>query len=211
MKALLLSIACSLATTLCAQQDTSLVRYQPGFAFREGVYFGFEDFRDNRPSVLRKDLLDKDKRPVPDLRQSDGRLFYTDTTGTQQAVDMERIWGFCDHNVVYVRSGNGFNRIGMMGSLAHLLFDVTYSNWGGYYSMYGYGTNTYTVQEQRVLDMESGAFLPVSMSGILPAIERDRILLEEYSTLSKKERRAEETVFRFIRRYNERHPLYFPR
>ncbi len=211
MRALFLSMTWAFSALLFAQQDSTRVRYQPGFVFREGVYFGFEDLRDNRPAVLLKDLLDKNKRPVPDLRQSDGRLYYTDTSGTQQTIDMDRIWGFCDHNVVYVRSGNGFNRIGMMGSLAHLMFDVTYSNWGGYYSMYGYGTNTYTVQEQRVLDMESGAFLPVSMGGILPAIARDRILQEEYDTLPKKERRSEATVFRFIRRYNERHPLYFPR
>lgn len=206
----LLPLLLALSTQAHAQGDSTLVRYQGGFDFREGVYFGFEDFRKNQPAVAMKDLLTDQGQHVADLRQSNGKLVYLDSTGAKQHIDMDRVWGFCNKDVVYVRAGDGFNRIGMMGSIAHLMFDATYRNWGSYYD-YGYGGNVYTVQEQRLLDMETGAFLPVSSGGIYSVIQRDSILREEFDALPKKERKGDEVVFRFMRLYNDRHPLYFPR
>ena len=194
-----------------APKDTSRIQYDGGFDFREGIYFGFEDFRTNRPSVALKDLLNDQGKPVGDLRQSNGKLFYTDSTGAEQRISLDRTWGFCNRDVVYVRIGDGFNRIGMMGAIAHIVYDNTYSNWGGYYGgMYGVGPSTTTVQEQRVLDMETGSFLPVSAGGIYQAIQGDPELRAEFEALPKKERNQDVSVFRFVRRYNERHPLYFP-
>ncbi len=194
-----------------AQRDTSLIQYDGGFDFREGIYFGFDDFRANRPSVALKDLRSDQDKPVPDLRQSNGKLFCTDSTGTRQRIQLARAWGFCNRDVVYVRIGDGFTRIGLMGSIAHLVFDNTYRSWGAYDPVFGTGPYTNTVQEQRLLDMGTGDFLPVNDGGIYRAIQRDDILRAEFEALPKKERRSDVTVFRFMRRYNERHPLYFPR
>lgn len=193
-------------------RDTTRLLYDGGFDFREGVYFGFEDFRQNRPSVALKDLLNEQGKPAGDLRQSNGKLFYVDSTGTKQRINLDRTWGFCNRDVVYVRIGDGFSRIGMMGSIAHIVFDNTYSNWGGYYGgMYGMGPTTTTVQEQRLLDMATGNFLPVNSGGVYQAIQGDTDLRAEFEALPKKERNNDLSVFRFIRRYNERHPLYFPK
>lgn len=195
-----------------APKDTGRIRYDGGFDFREGIYFGFEDFRANRPSVALKDLLNDQGKPAGDLRQSNGKLFYMDSTGTRQQVNLDRTWGFCNRDVVYVRIGDGFNRIGMMGAIAHIVFDNTYSSWGGYYGgMYGMGPSTTTVQEQRLLDMETGTFLPVSAGGVYQAIQDDPELRAEFGSLPKKDRNQDVSVFRFVRRYNERHPLDFPK
>lgn len=193
-----------------AQEDSTLIRYQGGFDFREGIYFTFDQFRNNRPAVALKDLLTDQGQHVADLKQSNGKLMYVDSSGAKKRIDMDRVWGFCNKDVVYVRAGDGFNRIGMMGSIAHVMFDATYHNWGGYYG-YGYGGSTYTVEEQRLLDMGSGAFLPVSAAGIYAVIQQDAILRDEFDALPKKEKKSDEVVFRFMRRYNDRHPLYFPR
>lgn len=219
-RALLLTLPLLIALAAAAQwdsmayavRDTTRIAYDGGFDFREGIYFGFEDFRANRPSVALKDLLNDQGKPAGDLRQSNGKLFYTDSTGTKRSIRMDQAWGFCNRDVVYVRIGDGFNRIGLMGSVAHIVYDNTYRNWGGYYgSMYGMGPTTTTVQEQRLLDMETGNFLPVTGGGIYLAIQRDPELAAEFEALPKKERNRDETVFRFMRRYNARHPLYFPK
>ena len=73
------------------------------------------------------------------------------------------------------------------------------------------GGPTYTVEEQRFLNMETGAFRTVTAGGIYQAISRDAILKEDFDALSRKQRNKPETVFLFMRRYNDRHPLYFPR
>jgi hypothetical protein len=194
-----------------AARDTNRVRYEVGFDFREGVYFGFEDLRDNRPSVPRKDLIDEQGRPAGDLRQSNGVLFYKDSAGTSQRIDLNKAWGFCDRDVVHVRIGDGFSRIGIMGSLAHVVFDNTYRSWGYYDPMWGMGPSTTTVQEQRLLDMRTGTYLPMNAGGIYQAIQHDPALRAEFEALPKKERNREETIFRFMRHYNEHHPLYFPK
>lgn len=194
-----------------AVRDTTRILYDGGFDFREGVYFGFEDFRANRPTVALKDLLSDQGKTAGDLRQSNGKLFYMDSTGTKQRIDLDRTWGFCNRDVVYVRIGDGFSRIGLMGSVAHIVYDNTYRNWGYYGSAYGMGPSSTTVQEQRLLDMSTGSFLPVTGGGIYLAILHDEELVAEFEALPKRERNRDETIFRFMRRYNERHPLYFPK
>ena len=71
-----------------AERDTSRIIYDGGFDFREGIYFGFEDFRANRPSVALKDLLNDQGKHAGDLRQSNGKLFYKDSTGAEQRIDL---------------------------------------------------------------------------------------------------------------------------
>jgi hypothetical protein len=51
----------------------------------------------------------------------------------------------------------------------------------------------------------------VNASSIYQTIQRDPELRAEFEALPKKERNRDETIFRFMRRYNERHPLYFPK
>jgi hypothetical protein len=214
-------LACLLALHGRAQWDSlyyaapdngDLVTYHGGFDFREGVYFTFGDFRKNAPAIALERLLDAQGRPVGDLRGTDGRLQYHGAGGALVRLDMDRLWGFCDGDVVYVRSGNGFNRIGLMGSLAHLVFDATYRNWGWYDPMWGgMGPTSYTVQEQRLLDMRTGAFLPVNAAGMRQALQDDPLLLTAFEALPRRTRDKEATLFQFMRRYNERHPLSFPR
>ncbi len=205
----LLALACAAgwtATSAQAVQDS--VRYSGGFTFRDGIYLDFRSFRHNAPSILMDVLTTSQGQKVTDLRSTNGKLFFPDSSGQQVRLDLDRTWGFCDHGVVYVRAGNDFSRIGLMGSLAHLVFDATYRNFDPYTVN---GGATYTVQEQRFLDMATGAFLPVSAEGLAKVLARDAILQEEFEALPKKQRRKPETIFLFMRRYNDRHPLYFPR
>lgn len=195
----------ALATLVGQAQDS--VRYNAGYTFHDGIYFNVQAFRGNTPSVPLSDLTTSQGQRVTSLRTAGDRLFRPDSTGERVRMDLDRVWGFCEGGVVYVRAGNGFSRIGLMGSLAHLTYDATYRNIDPYMM---YGGTTYTVEEQRFLDMATGTFLPVNAGGIRQALQRDAILLEEFDGLKKKERKRAETIFQFMRRYNDRHPLYFP-
>ncbi len=190
-----------------AQRDSNMVRYEGGFDFREGVYFDFAAFRQNRPSVPLEKLLNDQGKHISDLRSASDKLFYLDSAGTKRRIDLDRSWGFCDRDVVFIHAGSGFSRIGLMGALAHLVYDATYRTMD--YS-YGYGSSAYTVEQQSFLDMDTGAFLPVTADGIYQVLQRDDLLKEEFDAVPKKKRK-EEVIFLFMRRYNERHPLYFPK
>jgi len=196
-----------LTVTAAAQTDTTMVRYQGGFEFHDGIYFSFQSFRDNAPTVPKEKLTTDQGQPVTDLRNTN-KVYYPDSTGKRAKIDFDHIWGFCYDGVVYVGAGDGFSRIGLMGSISHLVFDATYRNLDPY--MFN-GNTSYTTEVERFLDMATGALLPVTADGLYTVLKTDPVLKEEFDALPKKQRNKQETLFLYMRRYNDRHPLYFPR
>lgn len=199
------------AVTALAQVDTGLVRYRPGFDFAEGIYLRFAAFRANAPELPLDTLKDEQGKSLADLMGGGAQVFVADSAGALVRVDLDSAWGACSNNTVYIRAGDGLFRVGMMGSLCHVLYERSYRDWNtmGYYGTMMGGPVTRTVQEQAVLDMETGKLVPLTGAGLEPLMKRDEVLYEEWNTVPPK-RRKDEVLFQFLRRYNDRHPLYFP-
>ncbi|MBK9176222.1 MAG: hypothetical protein IPM46_07775 [Flavobacteriales bacterium] len=208
MRLLLLAILCSGSAAMHAQMDTVWVPYHGGMDLREGVYLDFRAFRLNAPSVPLARLRDDQGQPVTDVRSVLSKLQQLTDSGIVQRLRMDRIWGFCHNDAVYVAAGNGFYRIGLMGSLAHMVYEQNYRDWDPY--LYGYGTVTRTVLVQQLIDMETGRVLPFNAAGMDAALTHDPVLQEEFRNLSKKQRNGNEALFRFLRLSNERRPLLLP-
>jgi hypothetical protein len=211
-KRLILPLACLLlwAPALLAQEDDGTwERYHGPSMLHDGVYFNFRAFRLNAPSIPAEKLRDDQNMPVRDIRRAVSKLYWQPDTGARQSIRMDRLWGFCQNGAVYIGAGNGFYRIGMMGSLGHMTYEVSYRDWDPY--MYPYGGITRTVLVQQMIDMQGGEFLPFNASGMDSALRHDPVLQEEFRSLSKKQRNSTEALFRFLRLYNERNPLFFPR
>lgn len=204
----LLAVVFLAAQFVTAQADTLWVPYHGGMDLRDGIYTGFQAFRTNTPSVPIEKLRDDQGLPVRDIRAVLSKLYYQPDSGSRQVLKTAQLWGFCQNDVIYVGAGNGFYRIGMMGSLGHMVFEQSYRDWDPY--MYPYGGVTRTILAQQLVDMETGAFLPFTAAGIDQALQHDAVLLEEFRGLPKKQRNSDEALFRFLRLYNERHPLLFP-
>lgn len=208
MRTALLCWLLLLAARSSAQADTMWVPYHGGMDLHEGIYRDFHEFRLNAPSIPQSRLRDDQGLPVRDIRQVVSKLWYQPDSGGVQVIRMDRIWGFCHNDAVYVQAGNGFYRIGLMGSIAHMVYEQNYRDWDPY--LYGYGTVTRTVLLHQIICMETGAVLPFNASGLHTAMELDPGLQEEFAALPKKKRNSDEALFRFLRMYNERHPLLFP-
>ncbi len=195
---------------LHAQDETiGWETYYTGFGLKEGVYADFNAFRLNNPTVPKEKLRDGDGLPVSDIRRVVSKLTWQPDTGGVVTIRKERLWGFCQNDAVYIAAGNGFYRLGIVGSLSHMLYEMSYRDWDPY--MYPYGGVTRTILMQQMLHMETGEFLPFNAGGMAHALQHDPVLLEEFNGLPKKQRNKDEVVFRFLRMYNERHPLRFPR
>lgn len=186
------------------------VNYFGGMDLHDGIYRDFQAFKDNRPTIPMEALRDAQGMAVTDIRRTSGKLLWQPDTGAQQTVDLDRIWGFCQNDVVYIGTSNGFYRIGLMGSLAHLVVEETYQDWNPYMYGYPYGSVTRTVLVQQLLDMTTGQYLPFNASGMDKALLHDPVLSEEFRGLPKKQRNSTEVLFRFLRLYNDRNPLVFP-
>jgi len=201
-------IAGLVALAASGQADTLWVPYQGGMDLRDGIYLDFRAFRMNTPSIPSSRILDQQGLPVSDLRTVLSRVHYRTDSGSIQKLRMDRIWGFCQNDVVHVAAGNGFYRIGLMGSLAHMVYEVNYRDWDPY--LYGPGTIVRTAVVQQVIDMETGRALPFTAAGMDAALAHDPVLQEEFRALPKKKRNSDEALFRFLRLYNQRRPLLLP-
>lgn len=207
IKTITCGIVMLVAGAIKAQESTD---YFAGMDLRDGLYMDFQAFRNNAPDVPLDRVRDAQGLSVIDLRRVSGKLFWQPDTGAQQPIDIRSVWGFCQNDVVYIGTTNGFYRIGLMGSLSHLVVEQTYRDWDPY--MYGYpmGGVTRTVLVQQLLDMRTGRYLPFNASGMDEALQHDRVLSEEFRALPKKQRNSTEALFRFLRLYNDRNPLTFP-
>lgn len=197
-------------TGAAAQSDTLWVPYRGGMDLREGIYFDFRAYRLNAPSVPQDRLRDDQGLPVTDVRGTLSKLYFQPDSGALQAVRVDRLWGFCHNDVIYVNGGSGFYRIGLMGGLSHLVVEQSYVDWDPYGFGYPYGSRTRTALVHQLLHMETGAMLPFNASGMDQALGHDPVLQEEFRALPKKQRNSDEALFRFLRLYNERQPLLFP-
>lgn len=205
MRPLWLMVAFCVVAMVHAQTD-----YFGGMDLHDGVYQDFRAFRANKPTVPLEKLRDAQGNGVDDVRRVSGKVQWQPDSGAVQIVDLNTIWGFCQNDVVYIGTSNGFYRIGLMGSLCHLVVEETYRDWNPYMYGYPYGSVTRTVLVQQLLDMETGAYLPFNASGMDTALQHDPVLSEEFRNLPKKQRNSTEVLFRFLRMYNDRHPLVFP-
>lgn len=168
------------------------------------------------------------------------KIYFYDEMGVRQEVKKTDIWGFARNGVLYVMVQGNFNRITFFGNICHFVADITtYDNRYGYnspygyydpYYPYGYGypyypysyyggyypyyspyrpyTSSRTELRQYLIDFESGNILEFDVNNVKLLIMKDPELYEEYVNLSRKKQK--ELMFVYIRKFNEKNPLYLP-
>lgn len=192
-------------------EENDWVEYVGGFDFREGVYRTWREFRLNAPSLPLEAFRRSDGQPIEDFRRHEGRLFILNDSTKNLEVYRGPMWGFCSRNVVLVAAGIGYNRIGIMGSLCHLTYEFmtpTAESMGR--SFVSGVPQMGTGVAQALLNMETGEMTGYDAASLRAAISGDGLLLTEFDALPKRKRNKPETLFQFLRRYNQRNPLRFP-
>ncbi|MBK8339802.1 MAG: hypothetical protein IPK99_07295 [Flavobacteriales bacterium] len=145
MRSLLFILLLSVPRLAKAQMDTVWVPWTRDFTFNDGIYLSFQDLRRNAPSIPLRAITNELGSPVMDLDDVEGPIFRTNANGTQERFQLDAVWGYCQSGVVHVRAGTGFTRVGLMGSLAHVLYQDVQRIMDPYMM---YGSTTYTVETQ---------------------------------------------------------------
>src|SRR6267378_1651508 len=104
-----------------APSDT--VKYSKDFEFREGIYLSFAGFRNNNPIASSKIVSDLDRTSSNFIADVVSRksIVYLDSTGSQQKIAGDRVWGFCQNRTAYIYFNGEFNRVAVIGSLCHFV------------------------------------------------------------------------------------------
>jgi len=219
---------------LSGQDSTGMVRYTPEFKFKDGIYLDFDEVKQNSPIPKAKLLTSIDYNDREFFRKilEGDKIYFYDNMGVRQEIAKNTIWGYSRNGVLYVQIQDNFNRITFIGNICHFVADITtmdsryYSPYGydPYYSPYSYSSyyNPYNPYyspyrqsslarnelKQYLIDFESGKVLEFDVENTELLLMKDTKLYDEYVQLSRKKKK--ELMFVYIRKFNEKNPLYIP-
>ena len=195
-----------------------IIQYDRDFVFKDGVYLSLYQFKNNNPIPTSKVIFksNKDDRDYLKIVLSNSSFQYVDSTGRQQEAKTGEIWGYCSNGTIYINYGISFSRMVIIGSLCHFVATVAtkvssdplgygYGSGGvGYspYPRYVYST------QQFILDFESGRIIDFNADNMEVILQRDEALHADFIVLKRKQKR--DSVFLYLRKFNDKHPIYFP-
>ncbi|HEX8514592.1 MAG TPA: hypothetical protein VF868_00230 [Bacteroidia bacterium] len=207
MMKLLLSFLFLLPFAAVAGPDS--VAYSRDYDFKEGVFLSLEHFKRNDPVLKSAIISSYPKSQVDFMKQITNQKYITfrNSEGVEQRVETMTVWGYCQNRSLFINFNNDFNRINQIGLLS--LFAAVVMTPVGYQDpMNTYGINTNDELRQFVLDTRTNKALDFNVRNMEIILEDDPELHTEFMKLKK--RQKADSIFIYLRRYNEKHPLYLP-
>ena len=220
-------------------EQQNMVRYTPDFRFRDGIYLNFEQVKTNSPIPKAKLLTSvdyNDREFFKKLFEND-KIYFYDNMGIRQEITKSGIWGYARNGILYVQIQENFNRITFVGNISHFVADITtydsryspygYGGYDPYYSPYGSGSYYYPYSsyypyyspyrqsnisrnelKQYIIDFENGKVLEFDVHNTELLLMKDAEIYEEWANLPRRKRK--ELMFVYIRKFNEKNPLFIP-
>lgn len=215
MKHILLLFSMLLILTAYAQEGMQQVAYTRDYEFKEGVYLTREAFLKNTPlskAEIRTDIP-KEKIDFWATLTKEKAIVYTDATGAAKEIETSAIWGYCQNRIVHLYYNKQFARVNVIGTLfqfaATITTTVTYYTpmFPGYpYMGGGYRSSNVQEMHQFIYNTRNGQTLALNAQNLELFLQDDDELYKEYMNL--KRRKRNDLVFFYLRKYNERNPLY---
>jgi hypothetical protein len=175
----------------------------------DAVFLSYSDFRFNKGilkeqiiSPLNKELLDF----VGKSLEKEMFSFYENQKAT--SVNSKTIWGYIQNKTLYLNYKGSFYRVPVFGSICYLVATVEVVGVGFYDPMFG-PTGGGRRQEIRefLMNFYDGNVKEFNMDEAEVLISRDKTLYDEFKKLNR--RNQKEQIFRYVRKYNESHPVYY--
>jgi len=209
----------STTNLLLAQIDTSqMVKHSSNFKFNDGFFLNFEQVVRNNPIPKAAIASEFDHRELTFFENVLKLEYITiyDDMGVPKQFALASIWGYARNGALFINWNGEFNRIPVVGAICHFVANKTVydsRNYDRYYNPYSYTMRqqiTPTIElRQYLLDFTAGTVYDYNQVSLEHLIMRDTELYEEYKSLRVKKQR--DLKFFYIRKFNERNPIYFPK
>lgn len=112
--------------TLFAQDSTALVKYERGFKFRDGIYFSFNDFKQNTPSILYSNIVSEES----------GYFKYKNYLGEIKEIKKKDTWGYSKGGNVYKFIGLDFYQVAGIHEYVQIMMIGTICHFTNFYQKY---------------------------------------------------------------------------
>ena len=209
IKTLSLFFICLLGK-LQAQSDSVIFDAAAGMPDR--IYLTYNDFRNSRGITREEIEWPGDKTQLEfftKVLQSENFSYRRD--GTVLKAESRRIWGYWQNNWLYLNYKGEFYRVPVFGAICYMVANVTVNLPGYYDPRFGYSTGMGTTTEvhEFLMNFYEGIITDLSVKEALELFKRDATIYEEYKSLRRGAQKNE--LYRYIRRFNAAHPVYFLR
>lgn len=180
---------------------------------KEGIFLTHQDFRKNN-SISKEQIitkLDKERLDFYNKLALNDRIEYSIGSNTF-TVNVINVWGFKQNKTLFVNYNGAFYRVPVFGAICYFagVVEVTGYYTGVYDPMFGAGgSRTVKTKElnEFIMDYYNGKVIGFNLSDLDNLLSRDAEVYKHFKNLSKRKRRKQAT--RFIRMYNEKHPVYY--
>jgi len=195
-----------ISTTIFAG-DT--VTYTRDYEFKEGIFLTLDHFKNNAP-ILKTAIVSALPKTDSDFLSQvmvQKTITYKDEKGEEQKLETATVWGYCQNRSIYINFNKSFQRMNVIGTLFHFTAMVTvYSPYNDPMGV-NYGINpTYTQMQQFVYDTRTNNVVDFNVKNMELILKDDEALYKEFMKLKK--RKKADSIFVYLRKYNEKHPLY---
>jgi hypothetical protein len=203
-------LGCLLFNTLLFAQNDS-VAVPADLNIPDAVFISHNDFRYNK-GILKNQINSTTNKDQLDFigKCLDKETFSFDDGQKNTEVTTKTIWGFVQNKTFYINYKGSFYRVPVFGSICYLVATVEIVGVGFYDPMFGPGLGSSgRRQEVRefLINFYDGEVKEFKMDEAELLLSRDKILYAEFKNLNR--RKQKEQIFRYVRKYNEAHPVYF--
>ncbi|MDP1800904.1 MAG: hypothetical protein Q8L81_06105 [Bacteroidota bacterium] len=204
---LLALLFCTLLKSFLIGQTDSVI-VPADLSIADAVYISYYDFRHNKAILKEQIASTLDKEQLDFVGKSlDKEIFsYSDGQKTNE-VKSNTVWGFVQNKTLYINYKGSFYRVPVFGSVCYLVATVEIVGAGFYDPMFGYGSGRRQEVREFLINFYDGVITEFKMDEAELLLSRDKLIYAEFKKLNR--RKQKEQIFRYIRKYNEAHPIHF--
>jgi hypothetical protein len=192
------------------------VAYSKDFRLYEGLYLDYQEFRYNWPIPKEKIItkINKDQLDFYTKLIEQEFVEYYERDGSVSKIRSEKVWGYCQNNIIFINQNKSFYRIPVFGAISNFIGAVEVVNYSPGYDPFMNApigsSQTKTMEiRQYLFDFYSGEVTPFSIEQLEEYLKRDEAVYKEYTALGRKKKK--ELATKYVRMYNEKHQVYFPK
>lgn len=195
--------------TLFCRAQTGTVAYTRDFEFREGFYLTIDDFKNNRPLPKTAIVSSISPSEIDFLSQLTEMKFITfkDSAGVEKKLQTSTVWGYYQNRTVCINFNGEFHRMNVIGNLclfSALVVQAPLRNEpiGDMYAI----EPRFEELQHFVLDTKTNRVVDFNSKNMEVLLKDDADLYASFMKLKK--RKKADSIFIYLRKYNEKHPLY---
>jgi hypothetical protein len=181
--------------------------------FNDGLYFTNSDHRKNN-ALTKANIITSINKDQIDFyyKLTSGDIIEYKSGSSTFTIDPQNIWGFVQNGTLFVNFKGTFYRVPVFGAISYFagVIEVTGYYTGVYDPMFGSGTGR-AIKTKEVSDFivsyYDGKVVPFDMDYLELLLSSDEEIYKEFKSLSRRKRHKQ--ITRFVRMYNEKHPVYY--